>query len=59
VIKGKVSIRKTHIFDKKSNQIVIKPLYKIVMIKKPTLGRSSRRMSSNAMFLKNSQDNDN
>ena len=29
------------------------------MIKKPTLGRSSRRMSSNAMFLKNSQDNDN
>ena len=59
VIKGKVSIRKTHIFDKKSNQIVIKPLYKIIMIKKPSLGRSSRRMSSNAMFLKNSQDNDN
>ena len=46
VIKGKVSIRKTHIFDKKTNQIVIKPLYKVIMMKRPSLGRSSQKNES-------------
>ena len=56
VIKGKVSIRKTHIFDKNTNQIVIKPLYKIITIKRQnTGGRSSKRLSSNPNFMKNSE----
>ena len=56
VIKGKVSIRKTHIFDKLTNEIIIKPLYKVIMMKKPMLLRSSRRKSSNSLFLKSSKE---
>ena len=56
MIKGKVSIRKTHIFDKFTNQIVIKPLYKVIMMKKPMLLRSTRRKSSNSLFLKSSKE---
>ena len=53
VIKGKVSIRKTHIFDRKTNQIVIKPLYKVIMMKKPSIGRNSQKLSTDSFFSKN------
>ena len=59
VIKGKVSIRKTHIFDKNTNEIVIKPLYKIIMLKKANIIKNTRRNSSNFIFFKNFQENNN
>ena len=47
LIKGKVSIRKTHIINRKTNEIIIKPLYKIILIKQANFRSKNRRMSSN------------
>ena len=57
VIKGKVSVRKTHIFDRKTNQIVIKPLYKIILMKKPSFGRGSQKIPENSYNFNKPQDN--
>ena len=57
VIKGKVSIRKTHIFDKTTNQIVIKPLFKIITSKEKNIIRNKRRKSSNFLPRNNSNNN--
>ena len=47
LIKGKVSIRKTHIINRITNEIIIKPLYKVLLIKQPSFLTKNRRMSSN------------
>ena len=45
VIKGKVSVRKTHIFNKTTKEIEIKPLYKIVSVKKsPTIRKPHQKI---------------
>ena len=52
VIRGKVSVRKTHIFNKKTKEIEIKPLYKMVVLKKPSMIRKShQKISSDLTFL--------
>ena len=57
LIKGKVSIRKTHIINRITNEIIIKPLYKIILIKQPSIRAKSRRLSSN--FIPNQNSNNN
>ena len=53
VIKGKVSVRKTHIFNKITKQIEIKPLFKIVSFKSPqTLGKSDSKARSRISSFK-------
>ena len=57
LIKGKVSIRKTHIINRITNEIIIKPLYKIILIKQPSIRAKSRRLSSNFIPDQNSNNN--
>lgn len=53
VIKGKVSIRKTHIFNKITKEIEIKPLYKMVSLKKSsTIRKSHQKLPNDFAFLK-------
>ena len=42
VIKGKVSVRKTNIYNKETKQIEIKPLFKAVLLKKPPSSKKSK-----------------
>ena len=51
LIKGKVSIRKTHIINRITNEIIIKPLYKIILIKQANFQAKNRRLSSTVFFF--------
>jgi CRP-like cAMP-binding protein len=55
LIKGKVSIRKTHIINRITNEIIIKPLYKI--IKQPSSPSKFRRLSSNLLVSDQNSNN--
>ena len=57
LIKGKVSIRKTHIINRITNEIIIKPLYKTLLIKQPSFHVKSRRLSSSFIPEQNSNNN--
>ena len=46
IIKGKVSVRKTHIYNKMTKEIEIKPVYKIILKKPSIVPVSGHRLST-------------
>ena len=57
VIKGKISFRKSKIINKETNELVLKRLYKVMPLRKPTLRRQVTRRIINAKMAKKKEAN--
>jgi len=57
VIKGRISFRKSKIINKETNELVLKHLYRVVLLRKPTLRRQVTRRLITTRVAKKKEDN--